>query len=84
MGLAYYPEHQVDPLILDNLISDIHRASARKDLLSIYSFNDNSLWLSKQGEASQRIRDSSCLKKWNDLCDRLEGEFGCAINLLPE
>lgn len=36
MVLVYFPEHQNDPLILDNLTPDIRPASSRRDLIPVY------------------------------------------------
>lgn len=75
MVLVYYPaEQQSDPLILDNLLSDIRRASARRDLVFVYSFNDNSFWLNKQTGGSKRIGDSSYVEAWNDLRARIQAK----------
>ncbi|MCV6587686.1 MAG: transglutaminase-like cysteine peptidase [Marinobacterium sp.] len=45
MVLAYYPESDAEPLILDNLISDIRPASQRPDLIPIFSFNSEGIWV---------------------------------------
>ena len=44
MVLAYYPEPTAEPLILDNLITDIRPASRRPDLAPVFSFNAEGLW----------------------------------------
>ncbi len=71
MVVAYFPSPQTDPLILDNLISDIRPASRRKDLLPVYSFNDSGLWLTKQGGEIARVGDASRVGAWKDLQERL-------------
>ena len=71
MVLAFYPEPGSDPLILDNLINDIRPASQRDDLLPVYSFNGEGLWLSKlRGQEGKRIGGSDKLKNWQDLLTR--------------
>ncbi|ENU5816738.1 transglutaminase-like cysteine peptidase, partial [Vibrio fluvialis] len=52
MVLAYYDTPSAQPLILDNINPQIKPASQRRDLLPIYSFNGQHLWLmkSKNGE----------------------------------
>ncbi len=52
MVLAWYPEPDADPLILDNLINDIKPASQRTDLEPVYSFNGEGLWLNRSGGAA--------------------------------
>jgi len=71
MVLAYYPTPDAVPLILDNLINDIKIASERPDLVPVYSFNGEGLWLSKlRGQEGKRIGDSDKLKNWQDLLTR--------------
>jgi len=71
MVLAYYPEPSAEPLILDNLINDIKPASERNDLLPVYSFNGEGLWLSKfQDQKGKRIGNADKLKSWKDLLTR--------------
>ena len=56
--LAYYPTPEVEPLILDNLVSDMHPASRRPDLLPVFSFNAQGLW-PKTGKAIQHLAQDS-------------------------
>lgn len=71
MVLAYYDEPGSEPLILDNLINDIKPASQRSDLIPVYSFNGEGLWLSKlRGQDGKRIGDADKLKSWQDLLTR--------------
>lgn len=69
MVLAYYATPNAQPMILDNINPHIKPASTRRDLLPIYSFNGQNLWLmkSKNGELAG---NSSRLKMWNDLRSR--------------
>ena len=66
MVLAYYSKPSAEPILLDNIDPEIKRASKRRDLLPIYSFNGKNLWLmkSKQGQLAGK---SSRLSLWNDL-----------------
>ncbi|WP_159651256.1 transglutaminase-like cysteine peptidase [Vibrio atypicus] len=66
MVLAYYSKPSAEPILLDNINPEIKRASKRRDLLPIYSFNGKNLWLmkSKQGQLAGK---SSRLSLWNDL-----------------
>jgi len=71
MVLAYYSEPDAEPLILDNLINDIKPASMRDDLVPVYSFNGEGLWLSKiRGQEGKRIGSADKLKNWQDLLTR--------------
>ncbi len=71
MVLAFYPEPGAEPLILDNLINDIKPASKRTDLVPVYSFNGEGLWLSKlRGQEGKRIGGADKLKNWQELLTR--------------
>lgn len=71
MVLAYYPEPDSEPYILDNLTDRIDLASDRRDLEPIYSFNDEDLWaaggVAKAGKSSQ-------IRLWRGLIEKMEIE----------
>lgn len=69
MVLAYYETPASEPLILDNIDPQIKPAGQRRDLLPIYSFNGQNLWLMKS-KNGQLAGDSSRLSLWNDLRNR--------------
>lgn len=71
MVLAYYPQPDTEPLILDNLTTDIMVGSQRQDLRAIYSFNRDGLWLSGQNGFLKRVGSSDKLNRWNDLNARM-------------
>ncbi|RYU88495.1 transglutaminase-like cysteine peptidase [Aliivibrio finisterrensis] len=73
MVLAYYPTPSSVPLILDNIDKEIKPATERTDLLPIYSFNGQHLWLMKGKGNGQQAGESSRLSLWNDLRARNEG-----------
>ena len=69
MVLAYYgASGSTDPLILDNLISEIRPASRRPDLLPVFSFNTEGLWSGTQGPGAGD--PVSRLSRWRDLLAR--------------
>ncbi len=71
MVLAYYPTPGAEPLILDNLINEILPASQRKDLVPVYSFNGEGLWLSKlSSQEGKRIGNADKLKSWQESMTR--------------
>lgn len=73
MVLAYYPTPQSVPLILDNLIAEILPATERHDLLPVYSFNAEGIWLSKfKGQTNKRISGPDKLDNWLDMMSRQE------------
>lgn len=80
MVLAYYPSPGAEPLILDNINKTILPASQRPDLLPVYSFNGNGLWLAKS--RVQKLSDDTgkSLPQWRELNERMLGEGGDAGN----
>lgn len=74
MVLAYFPNADDEPLVLDNINKTILPASARTDLLPVYSFNGSGLWLAKeQSGRQQSVGSSDRIGHWKDLQSRLRG-----------
>jgi predicted transglutaminase-like cysteine proteinase len=72
MVLAYYPDPTAEPLILDNLITDIRPASRRPDLAPVFSFNAEGLW---QGVGSTTAGDPVArLSRWRELLTKTRAE----------
>ncbi len=71
MVLTYYPQPSDIPLVLDNLIPDIRPANQRPDLLHVYSFNGDNLWLTKKGRRADLVGASDRLKPWVQLQSRI-------------
>lgn len=69
MVLAYYPQPDAEPLVLDNLQPDIRPADARPDLTPVFSFNAEGLW---QGVGSIRASGDPLtrLSKWREVLMR--------------
>jgi predicted transglutaminase-like cysteine proteinase len=70
MVLAYYAKPDGEPLVLDNLEDRVRPASQRPDLIPVYSFNDEEVWVEMRGRSGspQQIRN------WSALIARLERE----------
>jgi predicted transglutaminase-like cysteine proteinase len=76
MVLTYFPSPDDDPLVLDNLDKKIRPAAKRDDLLPVYSFNGNSLWLAKKRLAeSKQIGRADRLAPWRDVIARINDEL---------
>ncbi len=73
MVLTYYASPTAEPLVLDNLIPQIKPASQRKDLLPVYAFNAEGLWLPGPG-GGKRTGDSKKLSRWQDLLTKMRAE----------
>lgn len=71
MVLTYYAHPQAMPLVLDNLIDAIEPASQRRDLVPVYSFNAEGLWLPGTGK---QVGDSKKLSRWQDLLKKMRAE----------
>lgn len=74
MVLAYYPEPNAIPLILDNINPRILPASKRTDLRPVYSFNGEGLYKAKAQGRGTKLGDSRH-KMWDDLTSRIERDF---------
>lgn len=75
MVLAYYPSPASEPLILDNINKNIVPASRRTDLLPIYSFNAESLWLAKSRNKRLKADSQKTLPQWRQVNERMLQEL---------
>ncbi len=72
MVLAYYATPNAEPLILDNLITEVRPASRRPDLTPVFSFNGEGLW---QGTGAQPAGDPVArLSRWRDVLAKARAE----------
>ena len=72
MVLTYVKTPDAEPLILDNLNGEILKASLRQDLLPVYSFNGDGLWLAKERGRGHLVGKASRLGTWMDLNNRMK------------
>lgn len=73
MILAYYQQPDSEPLILDNLDKVIKLGSERTDLIPVYSFNGDYLWLSQELKGrGEMVGSSTRISLWNRLRKRME------------
>jgi predicted transglutaminase-like cysteine proteinase len=70
MVLAYYPRPDAEPLVLDNLEDTVRPASQRADLVPVYSFNDEEVWIELRGRSGSPQQ----LRNWRALMERLDWE----------
>ena len=72
MVLAYYAQARAEPLILDNLISELRPASRRPDLHPVFSFNSEGLW---EGVGAQSAGDPQVrLSRWREVLAKARAE----------
>lgn len=74
MIVAYYPTPTSIPLVLDNLTDKILPATQRTDLIPVYSFNAEGLWLPGSGGSNKRVGDSKRLSRWQDVLTKMRAE----------
>ncbi len=73
MVLAYYPQAESEPLVLDSLQPEIRQAGARPDLTPVFSFNAEGLW---QGVGSIRANGDPLtrLSRWREVLQKARQE----------
>ncbi len=72
MVLAYYAAPGAEPMILDNLITELRPASRRPDLVPVFSFNSEGLW---QGVGTQSAGDPTArLSRWREVLAKARSE----------
>lgn len=73
MVVTYYATPNAEPLVLDNLVNGIRPAKQRTDLLPVYAFNAQGLYLFK-GQDIQRAGDSKRLSRWQNVLGKMREE----------
>ncbi len=73
MVLTYYATPNAVPLVLDSLMDPIKMASDRPDLLPVYSFNGEGLWLTGSA-GNKKVGDSKRLSRWQDVLHKMAAE----------
>jgi len=76
MVLTYTNPPGSVPLVLDNLVHSIELATNRTDLLPVYSFNVEGLWLAKQRGNGQYMGNTGHLNLWQELLHRMKTNNG--------
>jgi predicted transglutaminase-like cysteine proteinase len=74
MVLAYYAQPEAEPLVLDNLISEIRPASRRPDLAPVFSFNSEGVFTGVSGKEATPAAGTGRLSRWEDLLKRARSE----------
>lgn len=70
MVLSYYETPTSEPIILDNLISDVREASRRIDLTPIFSFNSEGLWAGTANNTKGTSLNN--LSRWRNVLARIQ------------
>lgn len=71
MVLSYYERPDAEPLVLDNLITDIRPAGRRPDLTPVFSFNVDGVWMAGADKPAAPV---DRLTRWADVIIRMKAE----------
>ncbi len=72
MVLGYYAQPSQEPMVLDNLVSNVRPASARGDLFPVFSFNSDGLWVA--GAEASSADPTARLSHWRGVLERMGKE----------
>ena len=72
MVLTYFSTPEGIPLVLDNLTTRIIPANKRPDLVPVYSFNGQGMWLDRMKGRGVRMGDPNKLDLWTNLRLRMK------------
>ncbi len=75
MVLTYYPTPDAEPLVLDNINKTILPASQRPDLLPVYSFSGENIWLAKERGRKLNANSMVSLPQWKSVNERFLKEM---------
>lgn len=73
MVLTYYASPQSEPLVLDSLMNAIKPAGQRNDLLPVYAFNGEGMWLANAA-GNKKVGDTKRLSRWQELLKKMQAE----------
>ena len=74
MVLTYFETPTSVPLVLDNNNFKIFPATKRKDLIPIYNFNGEALYLASKSGNKRKIKQTKRHKKWDQLLLDMQNE----------
>jgi len=72
MVLSYYETPTSEPVILDNLISEMRESSRRIDLTPIFSFNSEGLWTGTANTTKGTSLNN--LSRWRNVLVRIQND----------
>ncbi len=74
MVLGYYAKSGDEPVILDNLVTEIFPASRRTDLYPVFSFNSEGLWVGQNQAGNAASSATARLSRWRGVIERMQKE----------
>ncbi len=71
--MAWNPHPDAVPLVLDSLMDEILPATRRTDLVPVYSFNAEGLYL-PGAKVNKKVGDTKRLSRWLDVLRKMRAE----------
>ena len=72
MVLTYFANANAVPLVLDNFNFKIFPANERSDLIPVYNFNGDNLYIAQKSGYGKKIAQSKSYKQWDLLLDNIQ------------
>jgi len=72
MVLTYFSSPTATPLILDNYNKKILPASQRKDLIPVYNFNGQTLYIAQKKGLGKKVKLKQSYKEFEQLLDNIQ------------
>ncbi|WP_345977950.1 transglutaminase-like cysteine peptidase [Sulfurimonas sp. HSL3-7] len=72
MVLTYFATPDSIPLVLDNFNYRIFPANERKDLLPVYNFNGDNLYIAQQAGYGEKVDRKQSFKQWDVLLHNIQ------------
>lgn len=72
MVLTYFASPSSIPLVLDNFNYKIFPASERSDLIPVYNFNGDNLYIARKSGYGKKIEQTKSFKQWDQLLENIQ------------
>lgn len=72
MVLTYFATPDSVPLVLDNFNYKIFSAAQRKDLIPVYNFNGDNLYIAQQSGYGKAVNFDKSYKQWDRLLENIQ------------
>ena len=72
MVLTYFASPSSIPLVLDNFNYKIFPANERSDLIPVYNFNGDNLYIAQKAGYGKKVEQSKSFKQWDHLLDNIQ------------
>lgn len=72
MVLTYFATPDAVPLVLDNFNYKIFSAAQRKDLIPVYNFNGDNLYIAQRSGYGKKVDFDKSYKQWDRLLENIQ------------